>query len=419
MSYARSFDTQFFQKLLESAFAVQESGMNARPLARIVEIERAIKAGHLDVDETMRLIADGAHEVANADGVAVGQLKGDQLVYGAGSGSAASSVGRGIMATLIASATNMARAEILRVENAGTDPRIEAAICRQFGANSLIILPIYRGGAVAGVLQVLFNAAHSFEEQEVRIYRLLAALVGEAISQVARLERGTARIPELQTPQSAMELMPAPAKEPFDAQTRLLANDNAAVSDTYAPSIAATRKVLAIAPTAEIIVPEEHLKRIPVYGNAFRSALVVASVLALGSWVLYRERPSTMFSNPAQQHSPGSAEPTATFPPALPIPTNSVRDRDTSREVTRSAPVPAHGRRFPRRQSESEVRVRHFGDDVTVRYFNPKPAPLRLALRGTGVRRISDDVTVRYFTPQSVDEPRRPAGSDEPPPVSR
>jgi len=159
MSSDSSFDPEFFQKLLESAFAVQESGVNARSLVCIVEIQRSIKAGHLDVDGTMRLIAEFAQQVAGASGVAVGRLKGDQLVYGAGSGSAASSVGRCVMATFIASAPNRTRAEILRVENAESDPRIEAAICRQFGATSLLILPIYHADAVAGVMQVLFGEA--------------------------------------------------------------------------------------------------------------------------------------------------------------------------------------------------------------------------------------------------------------------
>ena len=35
------------------------------------------------------------------------------------------------------------KAEILRVEIAPTDGRIEAAICRQFGAEFLLILPVF------------------------------------------------------------------------------------------------------------------------------------------------------------------------------------------------------------------------------------------------------------------------------------
>src|SRR6266550_816708 len=214
MSSDSTFDPEFFQKLLESAFAVQESGVNAPSLVCIVEIQRSIKAGDLDVDGTMHLIAEFAQQVAGASGVAVGRLKGDQLVYGAGSGSAASSVGRCVMATFIASAPNRTRAEILRVENAESDARIEAAICRQFGANSLLILPIYHADAVAGVMQVLFSKAHAFQEDEVRIYRLLAGLVGEAMSQVTQLEQKSALASQL-SQQPFADLMPAPVREPL------------------------------------------------------------------------------------------------------------------------------------------------------------------------------------------------------------
>ena len=95
--------------------------MNARLLARIVETQRSVKAGQLDVDSTMRLAAECARELADASGAAVGRLKGEQLVYEAGCGNVASNVGRGVMATFIASTPNTTRLEILRVEDASAD----------------------------------------------------------------------------------------------------------------------------------------------------------------------------------------------------------------------------------------------------------------------------------------------------------
>jgi hypothetical protein len=87
-------DRDSFQKLLASAFAVQESGMKSQSLAAILELQRSIRAGYLDVDGAAHLIAEWARSVANASGVAMGRLKGDQLIYTAGSGSAAFYIGR-------------------------------------------------------------------------------------------------------------------------------------------------------------------------------------------------------------------------------------------------------------------------------------------------------------------------------------
>ena len=108
-------------------------------LSAIVGAQRSIATDDVDVDGAMALIADQARNVANASGVAIGLLEGDNLVYRAGSGGAATYIGRYVKAALCVSRAN---GEILRVENAQTDMRIEAAICRQFGAKALLIVAI-------------------------------------------------------------------------------------------------------------------------------------------------------------------------------------------------------------------------------------------------------------------------------------
>src|SRR5215470_14812958 len=189
MTARSTLDPDSFERLLSNAFAVHESGMDAKSLTAIVELQRAIATGQADVDRTMEVIAGHARNVANATGIAIGLLKGDHLVYRAGSGSGASYVGQHVMATLCVSVHNAASGEILRVENAQSDRRIEGAICRQFGAHSMLILPIYREGTMAGVLKVLFDEAHVFGQREALTYRLMANLVGEAISYAARPEQ--------------------------------------------------------------------------------------------------------------------------------------------------------------------------------------------------------------------------------------
>ena len=186
--------------------------MKPQSLAAILELQRSIRMGHLDVDGATHLIAEWARSVANASGVAAGRLKGDQLIYTAGSGSAASYIGRRVMATFSTSAPNEVSSEILRVEDTTTDARIEAAVCRQFGVKSLLILPIYRGRFVAGVLQVLFNEAHSFQDQEVRTYWILAGLVGEAMSQTSVTQKASALVAPA-IGEEGIEHLPAPPRE--------------------------------------------------------------------------------------------------------------------------------------------------------------------------------------------------------------
>jgi hypothetical protein len=186
MNTHSTLDRESFQEVLANAFAVQKSQMDTQSLSDIVQVQRSITSSNLDTDIAMRLIADRTRNVANATGVAIGLINGDQLVYRAGSGSAAAYTGRQVIATLSVPANTETRQEILRVENAQTDKRMEAAICRQFGATSLLILLVYHHHAVAGVLEIFFDKAHVFQDREVRIYRLMAGLVGEALSHAAR-----------------------------------------------------------------------------------------------------------------------------------------------------------------------------------------------------------------------------------------
>src|SRR5215472_14184494 len=178
-------DRELFQKFLADMFEVQQSGVASQSLAATLRLHRLISSGNVNADEGIRLVAESAQGVANAAGIIIGILRGDRLIYRACIGNAASSVGQRGMATVCISPNAAAvDGEILRVENSETDTRIESAVCRQFGAQALLILPIYHEGRVSGVLGVVFDAPHSFEPSEVRSYRLMAGLVDEAISQV-------------------------------------------------------------------------------------------------------------------------------------------------------------------------------------------------------------------------------------------
>lgn len=189
MSNPPSLDRETLQQLLANAFAVQESRINTQSLSAIMEVQRSVASGKLDLDGAMAHIVESARNVANATGVAIALLKGDQLTYRAGSGSSAACTGRQVTASLTVSADAKTNCEILRVENAQTDTRIEADICRQFGASALLILPIYHDRVLAGVLDVRFSEAHAFQDPEVRTYRLMAEQIEAALFHAAQLEQ--------------------------------------------------------------------------------------------------------------------------------------------------------------------------------------------------------------------------------------
>ena len=447
-------DPEPLQRLLASAFVVQESGIGARLLASIAEVQQQIELGDLTLDEATQRIAQRALCVADASGTAVALLKADQLVYNAGSGSAASYVGRKVMATLTASATPQAPAEILRVEDADADGRIQAAICRQYGAKSLLILPVHCDRQLSGVLQIFFDQPHHFTDPEVRVYQLLAGLVEDAMLAHIRSEQEIASLPSplgafiepepLGAPQS---LASESAEFPLSPDTALIPEPSTiddpreiAEPALVAEPIAESAEPEEIVDYKHPIEPEEIVEPDPIlhplahqpaffappgvlptqhesqgtlpawarpenltiFRRACDAAVAAIALIAVISFLIFQGR-STMSVPPASSASaksvsadhPLAATPDTQRPQPAPAATSSERALAGTHFVSAS---PKH----PSRSSASYVE--HLGDDVTIRYFPPKPTALPAAK--TEVRRISDDVTVRYFNSPAPSEPQ-------------
>jgi len=413
MTSHSNFDRESLQKLLSNAFVVQESGMDTESLSAIVELQGSIATGELDVDGAMDLIAVRARNVANATGIAIGLLEGDQLVYRAGSGSAATYVGQHVMATLCVSTHNAASGEILRVENAQTDARIEAAICRQFGAQSLLILPIYQDRAVAGVLEVLFIEAHAFQPREVRTYRLMAGLVEEAMSDAARPEQEKALVVDQPTMrQSIGQIRPQIEKSLNDGGSVPGAATNRAICRDRGNSSAEAGKLPELRKSAW--AASKRAKRVAFIKGRWETAVAVAALSVVACWIAYRDhRPASTVGVLALQRS-NAIEQQMPIVPAKRVLANSTSKPQTALGLKKKAVgTMKHWVRVGNNELD------YVTQDVTVRYFTPKRAPQRVLDRNNRVRYISEDVTVRYFTPkQVVAPPPRPVGNAAQP-VSR
>jgi hypothetical protein len=411
MSTHSSLDRESFQKLLASAFSVQESGMEARSLSVLLELEQSIAKGEPDVNRAMHLVADRARNVANATGIAIALRQGDQLVYRAGSGCAASYVGRHMTAILCVSAHNEAGSEILRVENAQADARIEAAICRQFEAQSLLILPIYDECAMAGVLEVLFSEPHAFQDREMRTYRLMAGLVGEAMSRDAQLDQRKALATQAATLPPAIEQIASQIpRSPRDDKSTPEPARRHGIRRVWgaAPAVGGELPGVCLPAKAATIITQR-VKRVPLHKlrrNVAVTGVVTALVIA-ACWIAYDGHlaspagaPSLRRSNAVQQQIP--------FVPAKPAPSNRASKAQTATGGAEEAKSPSSA--FKRvRVGPNEID--YIAEDVTIRHFTTKPALPRV-WGGYKEVHIGEDVTVRSFASKlSVVTQTRPASA--------
>jgi len=242
-------DRETFQQLLANASATQESQINSESLSAAMD---------LHLDGAMRYIVELTQKVANAAGVGIALLKRDRLTYRAGIGSCANCVGLQVAASLTVSEGAKTNREILRVENAQIDTRIEADVCRQFGADALLILPIYHSGAVAGVLDVRFNEAHTFDEQEVGAYHSMAEQVEVTLTRAAQLEQQQEQDETL-----AATAAPTPGAAPIPvAPEQVLTPEPEQITSPELEEVA-PQEVAQIAPLEEDFVPAPAFMMLP------------------------------------------------------------------------------------------------------------------------------------------------------------
>jgi GAF domain len=428
MNTHQSFDRESFQSLLANAFSVQQSGMAPESLAAIIEIQRVVAGGGVDAHDAMNLVAERAQGVADASGIGIALLEGNQLVHRAGSGTALQNVGSQLTAVLSHAAHDHPRREILRVENAATDSRIEGEICRQFDVEALLMVPIYREHAMMGVLEVFFKRPHVFSEPEVRTYQLMATLAGDASAlPVVAAEKSAVRSSTLAR---ALLRMNLPVRQlAVTGQRAPEAPTAARPESSYAKIISAVRKWDARAyggklagSAAEslrgIRLPKWQLPHLPrptvswrktalalrrdlrllqaQWPNQLRGKLIlnvaaVSVVLVLAIMAAIARHQSTM--SPVADSSSSS---TITAP-KQPVPAvdqqtaapTSLKPHASMRDA--GAPTASFKRVWAGKDE-----VDYIADDVTIRHFRPLPTPKKSAVWSKQVN-IGNDVTVRYF----------------------
>ena len=405
MNAFSNLDRETFQQVLASAFVVQESQIDRKSLSAVRELEQLVARGELDLDGAMYQVAECARNVANATGVAIALLKGGQLIHRAGSGSAASDIGRQVTAALTVSAHVDGTREILRVEDAQTDKRIEASVCRQFRARSLLILPIYQTRTVVGVLEVMFGEPHTFQDAEVLIYQLMARRIEASILQAAPPEEKTIPIAQLPIILDAVPQVPDQAEAFLDDTGSLSAlPPDRSVSQRCESTWAAARELPKRNQQFWHPTKIMHHARDVKWPRRGRNLVLaaVSTALVLACWIAYSvRRPVSSLESSAQPTS-GAIGPQARSKGAEAI---SAKSTPAAQPPLASANAAEPARPRVRHVRVGRDEVDYIGEDVTVRHFTYPSAPQRRPAEDSRVVHIGDDVTVRYFTPKPAVRP--------------
>ena len=404
MSTHYRLDRESFEALLANVFAVQESGLDEQSLASLVEIQQFIASEKFDFNDEMRMVAERVLKLSKANGVAIALLHANQLLYCAGVGSATKEIGHRITAVLNVSSPGILRQEILRVEDAAKDRRIESDICRQFGARSLLMLPICENGVLRGVLQLSFDDAHSFPDREIRIYRLMAGA----------LEEGILRRQQLAEKRETRGFVAQACEVKANSHQGLQSSDESVTTSIFPASDVGHNVFQVHGPTSTC----SHLAREQSQGHqvrpalarqspplavlraacssrvsspnillwCFRAALGAAAVLSVMIWI---SGDNHTISSTGRLTAPALLGKDESSSGKLLSAKQEPTPRSDFKETVRNVPEFKHVR-------ISAEEVDDIAEDVTIRHFTSKALKPQLRKVVKEVN-LGDDVTVRYF----------------------
>ncbi len=159
------------------------SQLNQNHLQQIIEMQASLVSGDFALDAFMMNVVERVQAFTSATGAVVELVEDDEMVYRAASGSVSPFIGLRLKMGASLSGHCVRSGEVTLCEDTALDPRVDAAACKKVDAASMVVVPLSRKNQVVGVLKVLSNRTHAFNEHDVYTLQLLAGLLGGALGQ--------------------------------------------------------------------------------------------------------------------------------------------------------------------------------------------------------------------------------------------
>lgn len=151
-------------------------------LAQIVETQQQIRTQHLLFEEALSVIVERLTNISRASGAATAILDGENVQYRASAGLLTLPAGTEVPVEKALCAACLRSGKVFRCDDVNPELLLDTEACRQRGIGSLIAVPIFHNGGVAGALELYYPSAHAFADQDVHTGQLVAGLVTEALA---------------------------------------------------------------------------------------------------------------------------------------------------------------------------------------------------------------------------------------------
>src|SRR5216684_2167587 len=156
--------------------------------------------GH-ELDAALQLLVERAQYITGATGAALAIAQDEEMVCRASVGSPGPAVGARLQVRSGLSGESISRKQLLRCDNAETDPRVNLETCRKLGIASIVVLPLLtRSGEVRGLFELFSDHAYAFEERDLIALERMADLTLTALDLAEQRQNFPAPRREPETP---------------------------------------------------------------------------------------------------------------------------------------------------------------------------------------------------------------------------
>jgi putative methionine-R-sulfoxide reductase with GAF domain len=140
-----------------------------------------------ELESALQLLVERAQYITGATGTALALPQGGEMVCRASAGSSAPPVGARLQVRSGLTGESISRRQMLRCNNAETDPRVNLEACRALGIASIVVLPLLGpNGAIRGLFELFSDHPYAFEERDLIALERMADLTLTALDLAER-----------------------------------------------------------------------------------------------------------------------------------------------------------------------------------------------------------------------------------------
>ena len=206
-----------------------------------------------DLTAALQLLAERAQYITGASGAAIALRDASEVICRASAGTSAPELGAHLQVDSGLSGESVRTKQILRCDDAETDPRVNRESCRALDIASVMVMPLIRESEVIGVFELFSGRVNAFEERDTLALQRIAEMILTAVDHADAAERTEKEISaEIKDPEVIVETVAeskAPEKPRANTPAETVAKTMPLISDA-----AKTSDVATPLPTVERII---------------------------------------------------------------------------------------------------------------------------------------------------------------------